>query len=289
MQGRWSGSKECLVAARYIARRLGDAGLEPLYNGRFLWHFSGEGGLRAHNVFAVIPGGAKAHEWILFSAHYDHIGTEQTAASIRAGFGYPQRDKIFNGANDNASGVAGLIAIAEQAAKDTNIERTLVFAAFSGEELGLLGSYAAADTMAVSRIVAQINLEMLGRPMKKSGNRPFISGSGFSTLRDVLNESLARTDTSEKEYFTKDIFGGEDIFYRSDNYPFYRRGVIAAHTVCVTVPNDVYYHTVDDEIETLDFPSMSDVLRKIYRACGSLMDGSATPGKPVKRRANRRL
>lgn len=287
MQGRWSGSKECMTAARYIARRFADAGLEPMYDGRFLWPFNGEGDLRTHNVFAVIPGGAKAHEWVLFSAHYDHIGTVQTAQSIQADRGHPQRDKIFNGANDNASGVAGLIAIAEQAARDTTIERTLVFAAFSGEEIGLLGSYAAARAMPVGRIVAQINLEMLGRPEKRLGNHPFVNGSGFSTLRDVLNAALAGTDTTKGEYFSKDIFGSENVFYRSDNYPFYRQGVTAAHTVFVTVPDDVYYHTVDDETETLDFSAMSEVLKKLYRACGPLMDGTATPTKPAKRRARR--
>ncbi len=287
MQGRWSGSKECLAAARYIARRFADAGLEPLYNNRFLWSFSKDNGLRTHNVLAVIPGGARAHEWILFSAHYDHIGTEGTAKSIGAGLGFPQRDKIFNGANDNASGVAGLIAIAEQAAGDTGVERTLVFAAFSGEELGLLGSYAAADTMPVGRIVAQVNLEMLGRPMKSLRGRPYISGSDYSTLRNILNAELTRTDSASRDYFVKDLFERDNIFYRSDNYPFYRRGVLAAHTISTTDPTDMYYHTVDDELETLDFSSMSEVLRKIYRACGPLMDGTATPTKPAKRRARR--
>jgi len=287
MAGRWSGTQEAHRAAQYIAKRFVSAGLRRFINQRFLWYFEHTNGLRAANVFAVVPGRSKAGEWILISAHYDHIGTLETAASINAGFSSGGKDKIFNGANDNASGVAGLLALAQAAARDTTIERTVIFAAFTGEELGLLGSRAAADSLDVRRIVAHINLEMLGRPHTLPGGRPFISGSSRSTLLQILNETLAAADTSAavRDFFQKDRFEQDQIFYRSDNYPFYQAGVVGAHTICGTSPVDVFYHTPDDEIETLDFEAMSVGLRNLYSAAGALFRGTATPIKPPRRRA----
>jgi Zn-dependent M28 family amino/carboxypeptidase len=90
---------------------------------------------------------------------------------------FPRKDTMFNGANDNASGVAAIIRLAYYFGKLKSNERTIVFIAFSGEELGLLGSRITATKLNPDIIKAVINIEMIGRSISKRKKNPYITGS----------------------------------------------------------------------------------------------------------------
>ena len=110
-------------------------------------------------------------------------------------------DTIYNGANDNASGVAAVISLAKYFKALDNNERTLLFIAFTGEELGLLGSEFLANEFEPDSIVAVINIEMIGRSEYKNP-KPYITGYEYSDLKKLLNKNYQEFgDKTEKEFF----------------------------------------------------------------------------------------
>jgi len=282
-QGRLTGSKEAVQAAHFIADEFKKGGALPVAgnDGYFMLSRIKYGVPSPVNVVAAIPGRSKAKELVLFSAHYDHIGT--TSSSLfRSGKisekGNPEAgDEIYNGANDNASGISGLIHLARYFDKLKNNERTLLFIAFSGEELGLMGSEKMASSFDPKVIKAMINMDMIGRPLSNNRKYPYLTGSEKSNLRELLNKKLYElAPVYGKKYFGIDAFPDENLFKRSDNYPFAARGV-AAHTIMTSSPNDMYYHSLNDEWETLDYLFMADVVKAIALACTGLVDGTDTP------------
>src|SRR5262249_45485969 len=147
------------------------------------------------NVVGAIQGKSKADEVIIFSAHYDHIGTISTNPAPFAGgnAAVRKRDTIYNGANDNASGISALISLAKYFEKENTNGRTIIFVAFAGEELGTLGSEYFISFIAADLITAVINMDMIGR---KDGtrNNPYMTGSEFSNLCSLLNKRLFEKD-----------------------------------------------------------------------------------------------
>jgi hypothetical protein len=174
----------------------------------------------ALNVLARLPGrGARAAESVVFGAHYDHEG-----------IGRPENgDSIYNGAEDNASGTAALLGVAEGIARSgARPSRTLVFAAFIGEEKGLLGSEALvlAPPAAVGKVVGMVNadyLNLYGRT-RDIGTL----GNDLSTLGDAL-AAAARAESLSVRVDPDDI--ARFRFFRSDNYPFARAGIPAIRIV----------------------------------------------------------
>ena len=131
-----------------------------------------------YNVVAVLPGHSKANEVVMFSAHYDHEG-------VNASNG----DSILTGANDNASGNTALLMLAQYFAKRNDNERTLMFCAFAGEEMGLLGSKNFSTLVTPEKIVAGINIEMIGIP-QYGKNKLMIIGYKYSSLPRILEKGL---------------------------------------------------------------------------------------------------
>ena len=169
--GRMTGSTGADSAAAYLARRFEEVGLQPSAGGWFqtftvsknapVAQHTHVGGMRAKNVIGLLPGRDPVlrNETVIVGAHYDHLGL--------GGFGSLDPDstgKVHNGADDNASGAAMLIRIAERLAHSPPA-RTVLFIAFSGEELGLLGSahYVEQPLYPLSGTLAMINLDMVGR------------------------------------------------------------------------------------------------------------------------------
>jgi len=188
-------------------------------------------------------------------------------------------DTIYNGANDDASGVSAVISLAKYFKALNNNERTLLFVAFTGEELGLLGSkYFVADCEPDS-IIAVINIEMIGRGLF-SKSYPFVTGYEKSNFINILNRNYRSLSgkKSEKEFFKIDINTNEFLFSRSDNFPFAVKGV-PAHTIMVTSTSDKYYHNLNDETETLDFNLMKKVIRAIAIATTGLITGKDIPSR----------
>jgi hypothetical protein len=280
-KGRFTGTDEAEKVATFVALQFKSAGLKPIagYEG-YLMPFNvlmkNSENKTTYNVLAGLTGRTKPNEIIIFSAHYDHIGTFSTNPypSVHPEEFKNKKDSIYNGANDDASGVTSLVLLARYFAALNNNERTLIFIAFSAEELGLLGSTAFADLITPNQIIAVINIEMIGRYPGGKGH-PFITGGELSNLRSVLNKVLAKKDitTFGKNFFRNDPYISEKLFYRSDNFPFANLG-IPAHTIMLTSDTDKYYHSINDEIETINFNAMVRTIRAIALSTRTLVNGS---------------
>jgi hypothetical protein len=204
------------------------------------------------NVAAVLEGSDAQlrHEYILLTAHYDHVG---------AGGG--EGDRIFNGANDNASGTATALALAEALARHSERpRRTLVFLLYFGEEKGLIGSryYAQHPLFPLERTVANLNFEQMGRTDDNSGSRAgklTASGFDYTTLGALLEAAGADTGVEA----ARDGANSDAFFSRSDNQALADAG-IPAITVAVawTFPD---YHRPSDEWHKLDYANMERAVR----------------------------
>ncbi|MBO9199179.1 MULTISPECIES: M28 family metallopeptidase [Niastella] len=299
-QGRLSGTKKATEAALFISEELKNAGALPIgankdylfsfqlpvetKNWGFtapIFNFQPPADLISYNVVAALPGTTKAKEIIIFSAHLDHVGTKKYSTFYQSPEkGNPEEtDDIFNGANDNASGISGLIHLARYFAQQPNRERTILFIAFSGEEEGLLGSKELVKTLNTKAIKAMINMDMIGRPLAADKKNPYITGDKYTSLKKLLNKKLfALAPSYGSHYFKGDPFLFDNLFKRSDNYSFARKH-IAAHTLMCTSPHDMYYHSLNDEVETLDYPFMAEVVKAIALGAAGLVNGTDTPRK----------
>jgi hypothetical protein len=281
MKGRYTGTMANVKAAEFIALEFKKVGLRALASnkGYFVPFTATPPGkvLTSYNVVAALPGKSRPQEVVIFCAHFDHIGMGDEATPRVHRGETTKRDAIFNGANDNASGVAGIIALARYYSKLQNNERTLLFVAFSGEELGMQGSAALVNNFKPESVMAVVNLEMLGRAPDGLPANPFITGSVLSDFRKVLNNELERQDAKKfrKNYFLSDAALLDDYFSRSDNYPFAQVG-IPAHTIMLGNDLDPLYHTVNDEAETLNYPLMAKIVQAVALGCKGLTDGSVT-------------
>src|SRR5579872_3506795 len=186
LQGRGTGSDGERMAASYIESQFKKMKLKPLGEQKgYRQSFPFKGGVhgtgaegKANNIVAFIDNGSA--NTIIIGAHYDHLGLGENGSSLDAN---PQ-GKIHNGADDNASGVAGLIELANYFQKNKKKEKyNFLFLAFSGEELGLFGSkyFTENPTIDLAKVNYMINLDMIGRldPVTKS---LAVSGTGTSDV-----------------------------------------------------------------------------------------------------------
>lgn len=227
----------------------------------------------AHNVIGVIPGrpaegGGKAAEALVLTAHYDHIGTAREPASDGAD---TDTDTVFNGADDDASGVAAVMEIAEEIAAGPAPERTVVVLLVTGEEVGLLGTEAYLDAPAIplARTVANLNFEMVGRPDELAGG----SGALWLTGYELTNLGAAFAAASLR--VAPDPRPEQNFFRRSDNFAFVRRGVVAQSLSSFNLHAD--YHRTSDEADLIDFAHMEAATRAAFRAVRLVADGAVDP------------
>lgn len=215
------------------------------------------------NVAGVIPGKTKPEEFVVFSGHYDHIGIRPAVAG----------DSIANGADDDASGTTAVIELARYFAKLKSNQRTLIFVAFTAEEIGGFGSKYFSEQLNPDKVVAMFNIEMIGKPSKWGQNFAFITGYERSDFGEILQKNLAGT----KFEFKPDPYPQQNLFYRSDNATLARLGV-PAHTISTDeIDIDKFYHTVDDEVETLDMKNITSTIRAIALSSKSIVSGKDTP------------
>jgi hypothetical protein len=214
------------------------------------------------NVAGMIPGN-RANEFVLFSAHYDHIG-------IRAAV---DGDSIANGANDDASGTTAVVSLARYFASRGKPERTLLFAAFTAEEGGGYGSQYFSTQLNPDEIVAMFNIEMIGKPAVSGPNTAWITGFERSSFGPLLQEAVAGTSYE----FYADPYPAQNLFYRSDNATLARLGV-PAHSISTTpIDVDPDYHQVSDHVETLDLEHMTNTIRAIAMGAEPMIWGEVTP------------
>jgi len=277
MKGRLAGTKYADSAGSYIYSQLQSLKVFSLYKQPFKFK-AGKEVCESNNVVAVLHGKSRKDEIVVFSAHYDHIGT----LSFTIPYGVNSKkadpaDSVYNGANDNASGVAGLLLLARRYAAANSNERTIVFAFFSAEEFGLFGSSSFVNLVRNQNVVCNINFDMIGKKNQEKLD-PFISGSEFSNLRQILNRALAKDDQKKfgKTFFKKDNYLGQNLYGRSDNYSFVRERIVG-HTVMLTSPSDKYYHSVKDEPKTLDYDAIVEIADAVYVGASTIVSGQESP------------
>lgn len=238
----------------------------------------------SYNVVATLPGAKAADEHVLFTAHWDHIGIDENKTD----------DKIYNGALDNASGTAGILAIARQFAHQAKTgnpaERSLTFIATTGEEQGLLGSryYAANPIYPIDKSVAVFNLDSTNIYGRTSDYT--IVGKGKSELEQYLIQALApqnRVATAER----RPESGG---FFRSDHFSFAQKGVPAVFAGGGSQPVDeptraykarmkevmkgCYHGTCDEYRDDWDLSGALEDIAVYYHAADSLANSADWPG-----------
>lgn len=296
MQGRRTGTEGARRAARYIAAELQAIGLVPLGDSGYLQRVPL--GLRARiygpavpfslpdwraydtlppssrvtdaNVIGLLRGrsGAEHKGAIIVAAHYDHHGIKRADGL----------DSILNGADDNASGVATVLAIASAMAGGPVPQRPVIFLFPTGEELGLLGTawYIAHPPLPIDRTVAFLGIEMTGRSDSLAG------GVGHAWLTGDERSTIGSTLRSAGLSIMPDPRPSQRFFERSDNFAFARAGVPAHTLSSFGVHRD--YHRVSDESAGLDIGHMTAVARTAAAAVRLL--AAATPprwnpgGKP---------
>ncbi len=214
------------------------------------------------NIAGMIPG-KREKEKVIFSAHYDHLGIRKPVDG----------DSIANGADDDASGTTAVITLAKYFKSLPQPERTLIFVAFTAEEIGGFGSKYFSEQMNSDEIVAMFNIEMIGTPSKFGPNTAWITGFDKSTFGTILQKSLQNTGSS----VYPDPYPEQDLFYRSDNATLAKLGVPAHSISSSQIDIDKNYHTVNDEYETLDIPHMTKIIKAIALSAKSIISGEETP------------
>jgi len=167
------------------------------------------------NVVALIPGTERKDEFIIYSAHWDHFGIGKAI----------EGDSIYNGAVDNASGTAGLLALAEAFKKSNVTKRSIVFMAVTGEEQGLLGSafYAENPIFNPKKTVANINMDAFNSPEPMKDLT--VIGYGQSELDDYAEEAAI----AQGRYIIPDPKPEAGFFFRSDHFNFAKIGIPALY------------------------------------------------------------
>lgn len=280
LEGRRAGTEGADQAARWIAGRFEESGLEPLgVDGGYLRPFAFPAALlhdphaapgsatasgstlTSANVAGLIRGTdpALSDRAVVIGAHYDHLGWGGMGSLA------PGERAIHNGADDNASGVAGVLELTEWFAAHPQ-PRTLVFAAFGGEELGNVGSSAWVKDppWPLEKTVAMINLDMVGRLREKLD----VQGTGTSAAWPGLLDSLAADPA------TPEIARVPDGFGPSDHSSFYgqRIPVLAFFTGA-----HEQYHRPTDDLETIDPQGEARVLELAARVIEMVADGREIP------------
>jgi len=267
MEGRATFSPGIEKAAQFIESEFKSIGLLPL---------EGEAGFRQSfelkgkplfNVAGIIPGKSKAKELVVISGHYDHLGI----IKVKDG----QQDSIANGADDDASGITAMIALAKYYKALNNNERTLVFVAFTAEEIGGFGSRHFSKKLNPDDVVAMFNIEMIGKESKFGKNTAFITGYDKSDFGKILQKNLNGTPFT----FHPDPYIKQNLFYRSDNATLAALGV-PAHTISTDqIDTDQFYHTEKDEYSTLDTANILATIKAIAISATSIINGSDTPSR----------
>ena len=231
-------------------------------------------GKNANNVIGILPGRSKPEEYVVFSAHYDHLGLVD---AVNAG-----DDVVYNGANDDASGTTAVIALAKYFKELNQNERTIVFVAFTGEEVGGFGSAFFSKNIDPNKVVAMFNIEMIGTESKWGKNSAYITGFEKSNFGTILQKNLKGTAFN----FNPDPYPQEQLFYRSDNARLAALGV-PAHTISTSKMDiEPNYHKLSDAVSTLDLDNMTEVIKAIAMSSWSIVNGEEAPLRVKKLKMN---
>lgn len=221
----------------------------------------------AYNIVGVLEGTDPElkKEFVVLSAHYDHIGVEKKK----------QADVINNGANDDASGVTVVAQMAKYFAETKSNKRSILVVFFAGEEKGLLGSKSLVPKLQKLNfnLYTQLNIEMVGVPMKRDF-LAYVTGFDKSNMAEKINEYTGKKTMGflpkEAEY---------KLFYRSDNYSFYEAFKKPCQSISTfDFENFDFYHHVSDEFNVMDIPHMTSFIQELLPAVTQI---SSTPTEEI--------
>ncbi|MCK5400197.1 MAG: M20/M25/M40 family metallo-hydrolase [Flavobacteriaceae bacterium] len=263
IQGRDTGSEGINVSAKFLEEKFETYGLKPYFNS-YRDNFKVDS-LEAFNIVGFLEGNDAMlkDEVIIIGAHYDHIGYRAKIV---------ENDSIGNGANDNASGTAAVIAMANYFSEKKNNKRSLMFVLFSAEEKGLLGSKHLAEKLKLQNVdlYTMVNIEMIGVPFKDRDYDAFVTGFDLSNMATKINEYIGSNLIGKSEVSKK-----YNLFRRSDNYPFYNEFKLPCQTISsCDLSNYDFYHHVDDEADKMDYEHMAILINKIIPAIETMSNTS---------------
>jgi hypothetical protein len=285
MEGRFTASPGGARAARYIAEQMRAAGLRPGgdsgyfqrvpvsidrgYYPRSLASFAVWDTIPADrrgmavNVVGILPG-ELADSAIVVDAHYDHNGVTGRGACRAVG-----ADSICNGADDDASGTVAVIEIAKALAAGPKPHRTIIFAATTGEEVGLIGTrwYIAHPVVPLANMTANLEIEMIDRPdtLAVGSGHAWLTCFDRSTMGEMFKKAGLPVEPDKRVC--------QGFFERSDNIAFARAG-IPAHTLS-TFDLHADYHTAKDESSLANIPHMTAVIRAAVTGVNILANGTS--------------
>jgi len=272
MEGREPGTSGIEKAAIYIENEFKKNGLSlfgDLKSYRQTFTFKNrktDEDITSSNIIGVLEGRSKKEEYVIISAHYDHLGMKKSG----------EGDLIYNGANDDASGVTGVLALAAYF-KEVGHERTIVFAAFTAEEMGLVGSTYFGKEIDAAKFVAGINLEMIGKTPSFGPNTAWLTGFERSDFGKIIQRNLEGTGYQ----LFPDPYKKFNLFFRSDNASLARLGV-PSHTFSTTpIDVDPDYHQVTDASETLNMTVITQTIQAVAKGTKSIINGTDTPTRVV--------
>ncbi|WBL26145.1 M28 family peptidase [Zunongwangia sp. HGR-M22] len=265
--GRKTGTEGIEKAANFITSIFKENGVKPYYD-TYRDHFT-IGDTKAFNLVGYLEGNDPKlkDEFVVIGAHYDHIGVVNAV----------EGDSIANGANDNAAGTTAVVELAKYFAELKDNKRSVLFILFSGEEMGLKGSYHSAKRLREEGIdlYTMINLEMIGVPMAGKDYLAYVTGFKESNLAEKFNEY-----TGEQTLGFLPEANQMNLFKRSDNYPYYAELKVPAQTICTfDFTNYPYYHHVKDEVSEMNPEHMANVVEAIIPGIHKVLN---TPEKEIK-------
>jgi hypothetical protein len=273
LMGRATGTPGGERSARLIAEAMREMELRPAGDSGYYQRvplFRGERGLvladslpgaefNDVNVVGILPGSDSVlgRETVIVGAHYDHLGIGPAVAG----------DSIYNGADDDGSGVIATLAIARALTSGPPLKRTVLFLLTTGEEVGLLGTrwYVAHPIVPLDQTVADLQIEMIGRP------DPLVGGPGIGWLTGYERSTMGDIAKRAGLPIAPDPRPLQRFFERSDNIAFAMLG-IPAHTVS-SYGMHTDYHAPSDEVAKIDFPHMARVVEATARLVRLLAEG----------------
>jgi len=254
--GRQPGTEGYLKASQYVEEFFESNKLSPLKKSSFRDSFL-FGDQETFNVVGLIEG--QTDDYVMICAHLDHLGPAEG------------EDKVYNGANDNASGVTAALQVAKALA-GFDFDQNIIVALFSAEESGLLGSKHLAQRLRKENInlTHVFNFEMVGKTLTTGENEVYITGYKKSNLAEEMNKAV---EFEFVKFLPAEI--RYQLFSRSDNFPFYAEYQIPSHTISTfDFKNYDHYHKASDEVSLLDIENMNKVINTSTLAIARILQNN---------------
>jgi len=261
-EGRRSGEKGQKLAAKFLADYYKHIGIKSAYDSTYFQnipkkYFKGLSNADSENVVAYIKGSSLPHQYIIISAHYDHLGKKY--------------GDIYAGADDDGSGTSAVLEIAEAFKLATNAghrpKRSIVFLNFTGEEEGLFGSkyYTNNPIFPLKNTIANLNIDMIGRVDSTHKNQPnyvyLIGSDKLSSELKSISEKVNATYTKLNLDYKYDENDPNKFYYRSDHYSF------AKHNIPIIFYfNGVHkdYHQPTDTPDKIDYNLLAKRAKLVF-------------------------